>query len=158
MGMVQEKWKSGLLKMKLVAEILTGSLFYVEVGEDATVGDLKKAIGKQENLPGDRLILLLDAEERYSLDKDEASLKDYGVGDSSHIYIFFRPQDNIAASSASPSTPKESVSGEPSHSMDSVSALTNVDNTDEVNKGEAPHQENASDEANLPSASVGQEE
>ncbi|KAG6421875.1 hypothetical protein SASPL_118434 [Salvia splendens] len=91
--------------MKLVAEILTGNLFYVEVGENATVGDLKKAIGKQENLPGDSLILLLDAEEHYLLDKDEASLKDCGVEDSSHIYIFFQTQDNIAAS---PSTPKNS--------------------------------------------------
>ncbi|XP_057785836.1 uncharacterized protein LOC131025618 [Salvia miltiorrhiza] len=141
MGLVQEKWKSGVLKMKLVAEILTGSLFYVEVGADATVGDLKKEIGKQENLPGDRLILLLDAEERYSLDKDEASLKDYGVEDSSHIYIFF--QDNIAASSASPLTPKES---------------TSVDNTDEADEDEAPRHENASVEANEPSASVDQEE
>ncbi|KAG6424916.1 hypothetical protein SASPL_115339 [Salvia splendens] len=126
MGQVQEKWKSGPLKMKLVAEILTGNLFYVEVGENAT--------------------------ERYSLDKDEASLKDCGVEDSSHIYIFFRPQDKIAAS---PSTPKDSSApGEPSQS----SGLTNGDNTDEVNEDEAPHQENASNEANEPSASVHPEE
>ena len=152
MGLVQEKRQSSVLKMKLVAEILTGNLFYVEVGEDATVADLKKAIGKQENLPGDRLILLLDAEERYSLDKDEASLKDCRVEDSSHIYIFFRPQDNIAAS---PSTPKDSsASGEPSQS----SGLTYGDNTDEVNEDEAPHHENASNEANEPSASVHPEE
>lgn len=158
MGLVQEKWKFGLLTMKLVVEILTGSLFYVEVGEEATVGDLRKAIEKQENLSRDRLILLLNAEEHYSLDKDEASLKDYGVEDSSHIYIVFGPQDNIAASSASPSTAKESAPVEPSHSMDSTGGLTNVDNTDEVNEDEAPHHENASDGANEPSASVDQEE
>ncbi|KAG6408750.1 hypothetical protein SASPL_131771 [Salvia splendens] len=158
MGLVQEKRQSSVLKMKLVAEILTGNLFYVEVGEDDTVANLKKAIGKQENLPGDRLILLLDAEERYSLDKDEAFLKDYGVEDSSHIYVFFRPQETIAAASASPSTPKESASSEPAHSMDSEIGVTNADNTDEANEDEeAPRHENASDEANEPPASVDQE-
>ncbi|XP_047978623.1 uncharacterized protein LOC125220500 [Salvia hispanica] len=158
MGLVQEKRQSSVLKMKLVAEILTGNLFYVEVGEDATVADLKKAIGKQENLPGDRLILLLDAEERYSLDKDEVFLKDYGVEDSSHIYVFFRPQENVAAASASPSTPKESASSEPSHSMDSATGVTNADNTDEANEDEeAPRHKNATDEANEPPASVDQE-
>ncbi|KAG8389959.1 hypothetical protein BUALT_Bualt01G0033700 [Buddleja alternifolia] len=79
--------------MKLVIEILTGSLFYVEVGEDATVANLKKQIGDQENLPTDRLILMLDAadQQRYLLVNDETSVKDYGVKDSSHIYLFFEP-------------------------------------------------------------------
>ncbi|KAH6816904.1 hypothetical protein C2S51_000507 [Perilla frutescens var. frutescens] len=143
--------------MKLVAEILTGTLFYVEVEEDATVGDLKKEIGKQENLPGDRLILLLDAEERYALDKDEAALKDYGIEDSSHIYIFFQPQDSIA-SSASPSTPRDSASSEPSHSVDSTNEPSNADEKDEADDNEPPHEDNASNEADEPSASVDQEE
>lgn len=144
--------------MKVVAEILTGSLFYVEVGDDATVGDLKKEIEKQENLPGNRLMLLLDSEKCYLLDKDEASLKYYGVEDSSHIYIIFKPHDCIA-SSASPSTPKEYASTEPSHSMDSSSGPPNSDSKDDqANNYEASYQETASDEANEPSASVDQEE
>lgn len=154
MGKAAKKWESGLLKMKLVAEILTGSLFHVEVEEDATVGDLKRAIGEQENLPGDRLILLLDApddEERYAMDDDEVSLKDYGVEDSSHIYIFFQYADSID-SPASPSSPKDPPSSEPSHSVDSPSAPT--DNKDD----EPPPQENPSAEAHEPSASVDEEE
>ncbi|KAL8458957.1 hypothetical protein ACS0TY_036439 [Phlomoides rotata] len=94
--------------MKVIAEIFTGNLFYVEVGEDATVGDLKNTIGNHENLPSDRLILMLDIGEQQMLDKDEAPLKDYGVQDSSHVYILFHLRDS--GSSASPSTPKESTS------------------------------------------------
>ncbi|KAL1564455.1 hypothetical protein AAHA92_06795 [Salvia divinorum] len=91
MGQVQEKWKSG---------------------------DLKKATGKQENLPG--------------------------------ITSFCCSMLGQLAAS-----PKEtSASGEPSQS----SGLANVDNTVDVNKDKAPHHDNASNEANEPSASVHPEE
>lgn len=143
--------------MKVVAEVFTGSLFYVEVGEDATVGDLKKEIEKQENLPGNRLMLLLDSDKRYLLDRDEAALKYYGVEDSSHVYIIFKPPDTVA-SSASPPTLKEYASTEPSHSMDSTGRPLSSANKNEANNDEASHQETASDEANEPSASVDQEE
>ena len=46
--------------MKVVVEMLTGPLFNIEVGDDATVGDLKKQIASQQELPCDRLILILD--------------------------------------------------------------------------------------------------
>ncbi|KAL7109034.1 hypothetical protein ACP275_06G150500 [Erythranthe tilingii] len=99
--------------MKLVAEILTGSMFYIEVKEDDTVGDLKKEIGDQENLPTDRLILILDDfyNNRTFMDHNETPLKDYGVRDSSHIYILFEPVDHI---DSPPSSPKDSASKEPS--------------------------------------------
>lgn len=152
--LVPKKWKSVLSIMKVVAEVFTGSLFYVEVGENATVGDLKKEIEKQENLPGNRLMLLLNSEKRYLLDRDETSLKCYGVKDSSHIYIIFKPPDTVA-SSASPSTTKEYASMD---SMDSTSAPLSSANKNEANNDEASHQETASDGANEPSASVDQEE
>ncbi|KAL7124412.1 hypothetical protein ABFS83_14G046800 [Erythranthe nasuta] len=100
--------------MKLVAEILTGSLFYVEVKEDDTVGDLKREIGDQENLPTERLILILNdsCNNRTLMDNNETSLKDYGVRDSSHIYIFYEPVDDHIDSP--PSSPKDSASNEPS--------------------------------------------
>ncbi|EYU32795.1 hypothetical protein MIMGU_mgv1a020662mg [Erythranthe guttata] len=99
--------------MKLVAELLTGSLFYVEVKEDDTVGDLKREIGDQENLPTDRLIFILDDfyNNRTLMDNNETPLKDYGVRDSSHIYIFFEPADDIDSPT---SCPKDSASNEPS--------------------------------------------
>lgn len=107
-------------KWKLVAEILTGSLFYIEVDEGATVGELKKAIGNQEDLPTHRLILLLDADQRILLRDDEVPLKEYRVRDGSHIYIFFKPLDDNSAKS--PSTPQGSVSNNPSPCGDIINA------------------------------------
>lgn len=94
--------------MKVTAEVFTGRLFYVEVGEDITVGDLKNVIGNQEDLPTDRLILMLDSDGQQLLTIDENPVSHYGVQDGSHVYIFFRPIDD--GYSASPSTPKESTS------------------------------------------------
>ena len=82
--------------MKVVVEILTGNLFYIQVGNDATVGDLKKEIEAQENLPGDhrmrdRMILIVDHKNQNHLitEEDGASLVDCGVQDGYHIYLFF---------------------------------------------------------------------
>ncbi|GLT27752.1 hypothetical protein SLA2020_027270 [Shorea laevis] len=83
--------------MRLVVEILTGTLFYVHVGSDATIGDLKRVIGSQQNLPHDRLILILDTNQSPMNGGDEedgASLSDCGVKDGSHIYLFFSPVDD----------------------------------------------------------------
>lgn len=75
--------------MRVTIEILTGKLFYVEVDkEDATVLDLKREIESQENLPHDRLILILDDN---VLIENETSLIAYGVRDGSHLYLFFCP-------------------------------------------------------------------
>ncbi|CAA0831574.1 Ubiquitin-like superfamily protein [Striga hermonthica] len=93
--------------MKLVAEILTGKLFFVGVEDDETIRDLKRIIGTQENLPSDRLILILDNADqgRLRMDRDEAPLEFYGVRDGSHIYIFFEPPSEVSAYN-SPSTPQ----------------------------------------------------
>ncbi|KAJ0054416.1 hypothetical protein Pint_02063 [Pistacia integerrima] len=82
--------------MKVVVEILTGTLFYIQVANDATVADLKKEIESQQKLPCDRLILLLDNDKSHlmSQDQDEVSLVDCGVKDGSHIYLFFNPIDD----------------------------------------------------------------
>ncbi|XP_011074515.1 uncharacterized protein LOC105159224 [Sesamum indicum] len=133
--------------MKLVAEILTGSLFFVEVEDDATVGDLKKKIGEQENLPTERLILMLDADERLLLDRNDVCLKDYGVQDSSHLYIFFKPLDHDSP------TPKDSASGEPSPSKpgqnepsDEDDELTPSDSDQDVPSPSKPDQNEPSHE------------
>ncbi|KAE9616818.1 hypothetical protein Lal_00034296 [Lupinus albus] len=84
------------MMMKVVVENLTGTLFYVQVGNDATIEDLKKEIETQQKLPCDRLILVLDADRSPLMRKDEekVSLVDCGVQDGSHIYLFFIPLDN----------------------------------------------------------------
>ncbi|KAL2471760.1 Ubiquitin-like superfamily protein [Abeliophyllum distichum] len=80
--------------MKVVAEIMTGKLFYIQVEDNATVADLKREIGIQEDLPGDRLILMLDNNPRRLMDKNDVSLTEYGVRDGSRIYLFFDPLDD----------------------------------------------------------------
>ncbi|GER47939.1 ubiquitin family protein [Striga asiatica] len=94
--------------MKLVAEILTGKLFFVEIENDDTICDLKRKIGTQENLPSERLILILDNadQERLKMDRDETPLDCYGVRDGSHIYIFFEPPNEVSSYNNSPSTPQ----------------------------------------------------
>lgn len=82
--------------MKLVVQNLTGSLFYVEVEDDATVYDLRTQITAHHNLPSDRLIFIPDHNrDRLICDGDDGiSLVDFGVRDGSHIYIFFCPLDD----------------------------------------------------------------
>lgn len=46
--------------MRLVVEILTGILFYIQLENNATVADLKREIEAQQELPQDRLIMFLD--------------------------------------------------------------------------------------------------
>ena len=84
------------LEMRVVVENLTGTLFYIELGNDATLADLKKEIEDQQNLPSDRLILILDTNRSHRMndDGDGVSLVDCGVQDGSHIYLFFNPLDN----------------------------------------------------------------
>ncbi|KAK4387536.1 hypothetical protein Sango_2360200 [Sesamum angolense] len=136
--------------MKLVAEILTGSLFFVEVEDNATVGDLKKKIGEQEHLPTRRLILILNADERLLLNGNDVCLKDYGVQDSSHIYIFFKPLDHDTPSS--PSTPKDSASSEPSQNKQDQTEPS--DETDDSTPSESDQNEpsDEEDDESTPSA------
>ncbi|BFG21472.1 hypothetical protein CerSpe_077460 [Prunus speciosa] len=87
--------------MKVVVENLTGTLFYVQVGNKATVADLKREIEAQQKLPYDRLIFILDTDDhdhhRSQLIKDDVDgvlLVDYGVQDGSHVYMFVNPLDD----------------------------------------------------------------
>lgn len=81
-------------------ENLTGTLFYIQVGNDATLADLKREIEAQQKLPCDRLILFLDTDLSPLMtddgdgDGDGVSLMDCGVQDGSHIYLFFNPLDD----------------------------------------------------------------
>ncbi|GER44322.1 ubiquitin family protein [Striga asiatica] len=103
--------------MELVAEILTGSLFSLKIEEDATVQDLKNKIGNQENLPTQRLILMLNADDNhYLLDNDQSPVKDYGIRDGSRIYIFFQPPNSEPLSNR-PTSP----SSHSNSSRDSIS-------------------------------------
>nr|KYP50348.1 hypothetical protein KK1_027936 [Cajanus cajan] len=81
--------------MKVVVENLTGTLFYIQVSNDATMEDLKREIEVQQKLPCDRLILVLDADHCFLMNKEEekTSLVDCGIQDGSHIYLFFNPVD-----------------------------------------------------------------
>ncbi|CAH1426286.1 unnamed protein product [Lactuca virosa] len=91
--------------MRVLVEILMGKLFYIQVGNNATVLDLKKEIGAQEKLPVDRLILLMYEK---LMNENESSLVDYGVEDGSHLYLFFDTlKDGLTHQS--PLTTSESV-------------------------------------------------
>ncbi|KAF5750088.1 hypothetical protein HS088_TW03G00420 [Tripterygium wilfordii] len=87
--------------MRVVVEILTGNLFYIQLGNDATIADLKREIEAQQNLPRDRLILInLDKNQchcNYMISRDHedgASLVDCGIHDVSYIYLFFNSLDD----------------------------------------------------------------
>ncbi|KAL4620173.1 hypothetical protein ACB092_06G134700 [Castanea dentata] len=84
------------LEMRVVVENLTGTLFYIQVGNDATLADLKREIEAQQKLPCDRLILILNnnCSRLMNVDGDGISLVDCGVQDGSHIYLFFIPLDD----------------------------------------------------------------
>ncbi|XP_018629458.1 uncharacterized protein [Nicotiana tomentosiformis] len=75
----------------VVVEIMTGTIFHVQLGDNATVLELKIAIQNQENLPGDRLILLLDKDgDHIMMNEDQKPLSEYGVQDGSRLYGFFK--------------------------------------------------------------------
>lgn len=76
--------------MKVAIEIITGGLFYVEIGEDATVESLKKEIASKEGFEEDRLIVM-HKNGRLLIKDDQTRLRDYGVCDGTIMYLFFKP-------------------------------------------------------------------
>lgn len=103
-------------------EILTGSLFYIEVGDDATVADLKKEIAAKQEWPTERLIIVRDSagdedaedDQNHLIIKDEQSeesLAGCGIKDGSKIHLFFHPivDDGSSQQSVSVSTPTDSA-------------------------------------------------
>ncbi|KAJ9177477.1 hypothetical protein P3X46_012693 [Hevea brasiliensis] len=82
--------------MRVVVEILTGSLFYIQLGNDATVADPEREICDQQKLPQDRLILFVDNYQSRLIDEDRdgTSRIDCGIHDGSHICLFFNPLED----------------------------------------------------------------
>ncbi|KAK3006857.1 hypothetical protein RJ639_016839 [Escallonia herrerae] len=78
----QSEFGSGVPE-KVIVEILTGKVFNIQVDKDATVAELKREIEAQEDLPNNRLILMFKGS---LLNRNEASLVEYGVGEGSHNF------------------------------------------------------------------------
>ncbi|MCD7448491.1 hypothetical protein HAX54_042628 [Datura stramonium] len=84
--------------MQVVVEIMSGTVFHLQVGDNATVQDMKIAIQNQENLPSDRLTLLLDrGYDHFPMLDDQKPLSEYGVQDGSRVHVFFRPLEEEAS-------------------------------------------------------------
>ncbi|KAF5178047.1 hypothetical protein FRX31_032359 [Thalictrum thalictroides] len=75
--------------MKLVVEVLTGTLFYIQVDDGATIGDLKREIGVHEKVSLDRFILV--HHDHYLMDDNGALVIDYGVQEGSHLHLCYTP-------------------------------------------------------------------
>lgn len=99
--------------MKLTVEVFTGPLFHLEVKDDATVGELKKEIAKQENLPREKMLLAQVTRDQQVMANDAARLTDYGVRDGSLICIYFSlpPLSFLSASHAKQDDGSTSSSG-----------------------------------------------
>ncbi|TMW91783.1 hypothetical protein EJD97_013892 [Solanum chilense] len=78
--------------MQVVVEIMMGTIFHIQVGDDATVLDLKIAIHNQENVPANRILLLLDiGDDHLLMNDDQKPLSEYSVQDGSRFQLIFKP-------------------------------------------------------------------
>ncbi|KAK6792879.1 hypothetical protein RDI58_011960 [Solanum bulbocastanum] len=78
--------------MQVVVEIMMGTIFHIQVGDNATVLDLKIAIHNQENVPANRILLLLDiGDDHLLMNDDQKPLSEYGVQDGSRFQLIFKP-------------------------------------------------------------------
>ncbi|KAH0684067.1 hypothetical protein KY290_022725 [Solanum tuberosum] len=78
--------------MQVVVEIMMGTIFHIQVGDNATVLDLKIAIHNQENVPANRILLLLDiGDDHLIMNDDQKPLGEYGVQDGSRFQLIFKP-------------------------------------------------------------------
>ncbi|KAF9588082.1 hypothetical protein IFM89_007323 [Coptis chinensis] len=82
-----------LYPMKLVVEILTGTLFHIQVDDEATIGDLKREIGAHEKVSLDRFFLVHD-DNQDCLMHENGALVEYGIEDGSHVHLCFIPLDD----------------------------------------------------------------
>ncbi|CAN8315720.1 unnamed protein product [Cochlearia groenlandica] len=94
--------------MKVSVEIITGTFIDTDVSENATVRNLKEKLAKEVKLSVNRLILVVrydeeeeegeDQERRRMVmeDEDEMLLRDLGVGEDSHVYLFFKHLDLVS--------------------------------------------------------------
>lgn len=84
--------------MRVSVEIITGTFINTEVGENATVKELKEKIANEVQLSVRRLILVVGHEEQRRMvreDEDETMLIDLGVREDSHMYLFFKHPDLV---------------------------------------------------------------
>ncbi|KAK4722884.1 hypothetical protein R3W88_013117 [Solanum pinnatisectum] len=80
--------------MQVVVEIMMGTIFHIQVGDNATVLDLKIAIHNQENVPANRILLLLDiGDDHLLMNDDQKALGEYGVQDGSRFQLIFKPYE-----------------------------------------------------------------
>lgn len=71
---------------------MMGTIFHIQVGDDATVLDLKIAIHNQENVPANRILLLLDiGDDHLLMNDDQKPLSEYSVQDGSRFQLIFKP-------------------------------------------------------------------
>ncbi|KFK31129.1 hypothetical protein AALP_AA6G071700 [Arabis alpina] len=85
--------------MKLNVEIITGTFVDTEVSENATVKELKEKISTEMKLPVKRLILVVGNEEERRMlmdDGDEMILRDLGIREDTHMYLFFMHLDLVS--------------------------------------------------------------
>lgn len=77
--------------MRVAIEIFGSRFFYIDMGDDdCTIADVKRKIGEQEDLPFDRLILLIrHSNGTITIMRDEDYLHHYGLCDGSLVYLFF---------------------------------------------------------------------
>ncbi|CAA7049558.1 unnamed protein product [Microthlaspi erraticum] len=84
--------------MKVSVEIITGTFIDTEVRENATVKELKEKIATDVKLSVKRLILVVGGEDERRMvmeDEDEMTLRDLGVIEDSHMYLFFKHPDLV---------------------------------------------------------------
>ncbi|VVB07408.1 unnamed protein product [Arabis nemorensis] len=85
--------------MKLSVEIITGTFIDTVVSENATVKQLKEKISTEVKLPVRRLILVFGNEEERRMlmdDEDEIMLRDLGMREDSHMYLFIKNLDLVS--------------------------------------------------------------
>ena len=75
--------------MRVAVEVITGSLFYIDIAEEATVESLKKEIASQESLEESRLVLVHRNGEVIA--NDQYTLKDCQVFNGTIVNLFFKP-------------------------------------------------------------------
>lgn len=75
--------------MKLGIEIITGRFFYIEIGEEETVGSLKREIANKEPFKESKF-LLIDKTGRQMAD-DQCKVLEYDCHDGSILHLIFVP-------------------------------------------------------------------
>lgn len=79
-------------KMRLGIEILTGGFFYIEIGDEETVGGLKREIARKEKYEENGLLFMHN--NGCLMKDDQCSLAAYGCFEGCILYLIFLPIDS----------------------------------------------------------------